>query len=387
MDRTGEVKILSRDMLELPVWQERAKNSVKMISDLQKNERTEESEAQEALLNFIFNLGGVRQDVYEFLLSPRFKSTVQVASVRTLLCMAAEVEWLMLAVSALEKDDISGVMYVEEITEAYKNGIALERVREFLGRARTAFEMCQFRIHSANPDKMAQSNVLEHPDRMTQSDSSDQIAQIITTAVVTAIRECMGGSKGVCVTADQEGKTEDYDSTEQNQIQALHDDWKLNEPAANVQKENEEQGNQQEEIQEDLPHNEVEEEAEAVPEFPDGQEIMDGSILVTELSEEEKKYGQRISFFQILLNRHLKKVFAKLGEKEQVAKIFEIMVERRYGKDRILAVKRLMNGGMSNEFIFSLLEKDYPEAELTELTEALLSENVPEEDNGTEEIV
>lgn len=378
MDRTGEVRILTRDTLELPVWQERAKYSVKMTFDVQTKERTEESEAQEALVNFIFNLGGVRQDVYEFLLFPRFKSTVQVASVRTLLCMAASVEWLMLAAAAIEKDDISGVMYVEEITEAYKNGMALEKVREILEKSGTAFEMCQYRIHHAD---------LTLPDKMTQSDV-EHLAQTVKAAVLTAMREFMEENQGNPVPWGYEGKKEvQKDAAEQNQVPALPVEREWNEPVINKPEEKEQKENKQEEIAEDLLHNMVEK-MEEIPDFPDGNEIMDGRILMAELTEEEKKYGQRISFFQILLNKHMRKAFAKLDEKEQMGKIFEIMVERKYGKEKILNIRRLMNGGMSNEFIFSLLEKEYSQEELSELTEALLSENLPEKsrrDVGEEE--
>lgn len=116
--------------------------------------------------------------------------------------------------------------------------------------------------------------------------------------------------------------------------------------------------------------------SEEIPDFPDGEELQDNHMLVKELKEAEEQAGKRISFFQILLSRHMKKAFAKLDAEAQVSKIFEIMVEKKYGKEKILPIRRLMNGGMSNEFIFSLLEKDFSEEELNELCDTLLAEDI-----------
>lgn len=67
-------------------------------------------------------------------------------------------------------------------------------------------------------------------------------------------------------------------------------------------------------------------------------------------------------------------MFLKLDEEAQESKIFEIMIGQKYEKGKILAIRRLMNGGMSNEFIFSLLEKDMSEEELTDLCGTLLDD-------------
>lgn len=67
----------------------------------------------------------------------------------------------------------------------------------------------------------------------------------------------------------------------------------------------------------------------------------------------------------------------------QVGKIFEIMVDKKYGKEQILSIRRLMNGGMSNEFIFALLEKDLSGEELANMCQALLQGEATGEE-GTE---
>ena len=106
----------------------------------------------------------------------------------------------------------------------------------------------------------------------------------------------------------------------------------------------------------------------------DGYDLLDHRVLMVDLKKEQEKSEKRISFFQILLRRHMKKEFSKLEKDDQVGKIFEIMVNKKYDKNQILSIRRLMNGGMTNEFIFSLLEKDLPETELTNLCETLLNE-------------
>ena len=106
----------------------------------------------------------------------------------------------------------------------------------------------------------------------------------------------------------------------------------------------------------------------------DGYDLLDHRVLMMDLKKEQEKSEKRISFFQILLRRHMKKEFSKLEKDDQVGKIFEIMVNKKYDKNQILSIRRLMNGGMTNEFIFSLLEKDLPETELTNLCETLLNE-------------
>ena len=115
-------------------------------------------------------------------------------------------------------------------------------------------------------------------------------------------------------------------------------------------------------------------------EMADGSDILDHRILVMDLKKEQEKSEKRISFFQILLRRHMKKEFSKLEKDDQVGKIFEIMVNKKYDKNQILSIRRLMNGGMTNEFIFSLLEKNLPETELNDLCESLLREETDKSD-------
>lgn len=111
---------------------------------------------------------------------------------------------------------------------------------------------------------------------------------------------------------------------------------------------------------------------ETAPEFPKGDDVMEGKLLVSDLQEKEKAAGRRISFFEELLKMHQKKAFLKLEEEAQVGKLFEIMIAKKYGKEKILAVKRLLDGGMSKEFLYSLIEKDLSEEELNDICDAIL---------------
>ncbi|MGN0141701.1 MAG: hypothetical protein ACI4AD_05690, partial [Roseburia sp.] len=108
--------------------------------------------------------------------------------------------------------------------------------------------------------------------------------------------------------------------------------------------------------------------------FFDGAEIAEPGLLVMDLEKEQEKYNEKVSFFQMLLNRHMRKAFLKLDEKSQNAKIFEIMIAKKYSKGKILSIKRLLDGKMTNEFVFSLLEREMSEEELAELCDTLLEE-------------
>lgn len=72
------------------------------------------------------------------------------------------------------------------------------------------------------------------------------------------------------------------------------------------------------------------------------------------------------------------KTFLKMDQKAQVSKIFEIMIGRKYEKGRIVAIKRLMNGGMSKELIFLLLEKDLSMMQeiLSQIKEKIMREDI-----------
>ena len=111
----------------------------------------------------------------------------------------------------------------------------------------------------------------------------------------------------------------------------------------------------------------------------------DGHALMKELEEEERMMKERVSFFHILLNRHMKKAFQKMDEKSQITKIFEVMVQKRFHKDKIMSIKKLLDGDMPREFIFSLLDKDLSAEELQDLCETLLENKEEAADDGPEQ--
>lgn len=382
------MEILTLKELNSEEWRERARNSVECAYDEATGKATPTSEAQEVLLNFVLNMGGIRKDVYEYLLYPRFQDSASVASMGILLCYAASVEWVQLAVQALQKNRISGTLYVNEITEAYKAGIQVDVMRQLLKESETVFELCQRRIGLTPREEgrigefreETQSQIKVQPQEKAvkqnrQSGSAVRMeadmAKAVTDAVLTAMQKFMGEmasgrgqiendrenheSMQESLTEQPEKAPKEYLPEQPKDVEFKERQGVQKEKEANVQ---EKQGNE---------HHEA-------PEFPDGKELLDNRMLVTELREAEKAHGERVSFFQILLSRHMKKAFEKLDPEDQVGKIFEIMVEKKYKKDKILAIRRLMNGGMTNEFIFSLLEKDLPEKELTELCDTLVED-------------
>lgn len=430
-----KIHVLQLKELKRPIWQEKMQRSVEQA---RKEENGEEcADAQQTLINLIMCLGGIREDVFEYLMTPRFANVESVKAIGSLLCYAAPVEWMELSVRALERT--AGAMYVNEITESYQAGLSIEQVESFLEESETVFEMCQNRVHVINKklgDKMTggetgkpadkvtgsetgkpADNVIEKReeklrDRMTGREekladnvtgsgrtiagdgiSYDHLAQMITAAVMDAMqksgqmmntddrenfREGMTGDGreelGDRMTGSGKEKLGDrMTGSEKEKLADNVTGSKKSKPADRMT------GSEGEKAEEkELEQESVEEKysPEKIPDFPDGEELQDNRILTKELTEAEEQAGKRISFFQILLSRHMKKAFAKMDAETQVSKIFEIMVEKKYGKEKILPIRRLMNGGMSNEFIFSLLEKDFSEEELNELCETLLAEDI-----------
>lgn len=347
--------ILQLDELNSPEYRDEGKKSVEQAYDAETGEPTKTSEAQEILLNLILNLGGIRKEVWEYLITPRFQEPQAVASVGRLLCYAAPLEWMELSVEALSR--MAGTMYVNEITEAYQSDIPFDEVKHIFEISDTVFEMCQRRreyckkhevVKRQHPDNMTGSEEKQHPDSMTGSEERQHL-------------DNMTGSE----------RTKIMTSIEKTVVNAVTEALQLYEKNTGLKQH-----------PDSVTGSEEEEHPDSVTgsEMADGSDILDHRILVMDLKKEQEKSEKRISFFQILLRRHMKKEFSKLEKDDQVGKIFEIMVNKKYDKNQILSIRRLMNGGMTNEFIFSLLEKDLPETELNDLCESLLREETDKTD-------
>lgn len=377
-----EIRLLGMADLESPRWEKQREASLARARGEDQGNEPAEYVAQETLFQLIRDIGGVREDVYEYLMTPRFRSIEAVRVVGELLCYAAPPEWLALSAEALKRS--MGPMYVNEITEAYQAGIPISEVKAFLEKSNTVFEMCQYRRKYKTeelpdmmtgsekeelPDSVTESEKEELPDMMAESDNdmqSEHVAKMITDAVMTTLQAMKLSEKEKAGTAGRAAANEEVelpDSMTGSRTEELPDSmagslaeavpsrtWEEEEPAETGDAE--------------FPGEE--------PEFSDGSEIVDNHILVTELKKEEEKLGKRISFFQYLLSRHMRRAFEKLEPEAQVGKIFEIMVEKGYGKRKVLAIRQLMKGGMTNEFVFALLEKDLTEAELEDLCETLI---------------
>ena len=156
--------ILQLDELNSPEYRDEGKKSVEQAYDAETGEPTKTSEAQEILLNLILNLGGIRKEVWEYLITPRFQEPQAVASVGRLLCYAAPLEWMELSVEALSR--MAGTMYVNEITEAYQSDIPFDEVKHIFEISDTVFEMCQRRREYCKKHEAVKR---QHPDNMTGS--------------------------------------------------------------------------------------------------------------------------------------------------------------------------------------------------------------------------
>lgn len=383
------MEILTLKELNSEEWRERARSSVECAYDKSTGNSTPTSEAQEVLLNFVLNMGGIRKDVYEYLLYPRFQDSASVASMGILLCYAASVEWVQLAVQALQKNRISGTLYVNEITEAYKAGIRVEVMRQLLKESETVFELCQRRIGLTPREEGRIGEIQEETQSQVKAQQQEKAVKLdkqsvsvasmeadmvkaVTDAVLTAMQGFMGGTE-IGRGQMKEDDKENYESMRESLTEQPEEESK-EDPSGHQKDVGSKRQEEQKEKEANVQAEQGNSDHHEAPEFPDGKEILDNQMLVTELREAEKAHSERVSFFQILLSRHMKKAFERLDAEAQVGKIFEIMVEKKYKKDKILAIRRLMNGGMTNEFIFSLLEKDLSEEELTELCDTLVED-------------
>ena len=397
-----EQEILTLQELDSEEWKVRARESVEHAYDEAGNS-TVESDAQETLLNFILNIGGIRRDVYEYLLTPRFRDPSAVASVGILLCYGAPCEWIELVVEALDQNSVTGNFYVNEITEAFKAEIPVAALQQLLRESTTVFDFCQKKIALMKATQMhtrkgqEKTDILEKADpqeeamleKMSKQESGEEpsaasdgieagMAKAVTDAVLAAMKGFLGQKKSTLIVTESKGELDSEPSSWERNDEHNDTITRRQVKVGILRKQREEPIN--------IPDPAQEQEGAEAPEFPDGQEILDAKMLVTELQKEEKAHSDRVSFFQLLLSRHMRKEFEKLDEDAQVGKIFEIMVEKKYRKDKILSIRKLMNGGMTNEFIFSLLEKDLPEEELTELCETLVAD-MPQLEQYSEELV
>ena len=347
--------ILQLDELNSPEYRDEGKKSVEQAYDAETGEPTKTSEAQEILLNLILNLGGIRKEVWEYLITPRFQEPQAVASVGRLLCYAAPLEWMELSVEALSR--MAGTMYVNEITEAYQSDIPFDEVKHIFEISDTVFEMCQRRREYCKKHEVVKR---QHPDNMTGSEEKQHQASM-TGSEERQHLDNMTGSE----------RTKIMTSIEKTVVNAVTEALQLYEKNTGLKQHPDSvTGSEEEEHPDSVTRSEM----------ADGSDILDHRILVMDLKKEQEKSEKRISFFQILLRRHMKKEFSKLEKDDQVGKIFEIMVNKKYDKNLILSIRRLMNGGMTNEFIFSLLEKNLPETELNDLCESLLREETDKSD-------
>lgn len=370
-----EKKILTREELKLPEWKKMAEHSVELAYVREKDDAAKIAEAQEVLLNFISDIGGIRSDVYEYLMIPRLQNAVEVTYISSLLCYTAPLEWIRLSLEALEKNQICGAFYVNEITEAYKAGVPVEAIGKMLEEADTVIGFCRNITEFKASGSMEEKNSLIEDRRDI---GAEELTRIVSGAVLDAMRDFAESGKNAAVT-DSKGELPVKGERAEAPLRENGKDQKSFEDAKTEEGEDELVTDKERERGE-------EEESASAPEFPDGKEILDNRMLVTDLEQARKAQGERVSFFQILLSRHMKKIFEKMDKEAQVGKIFELMVEKKYRKEKILAIRRLMDGGMTNEFIFSLLEKDLPEEELKELCDTLVAE-MPVETGKTENVI
>ena len=389
--------ILQLDELNGMECRDEGKRSVEQAYDADTGKPTQTSEAQEMLLNLILSLGGIRKEVWKYLLTPRFQDPQAVASVGRLLCYAAPLEWMELSVEALGR--MAGTMYVNEITEAYQSDMPFNEVKRIFESSDTVFEMCQRRREygieqdkqqKKLPDNVTESREERNPGSVTGSEEMKNMNSLEKTVVNAVMEALQLHQKKTELKKPLENVTRNEgDGHPDNMTGSEAEEHPDNMTGSEVEEHPDNMtGSEVEEHPDNMTGSEVEEHPDNMTgseaeehwddmtgyENEDGSDLLDHRILLMDLKKEQEKSEKRISFFQLLLRRHMKKEFSKLEKDDQVGKIFEIMVNKKYDKNQILSIRRLMNGGMTNEFIFSLLEKDLSDAELEDLCETLLKE-------------
>lgn len=158
--------ILTTKELENEVYSEKIKSA----------ESKYEGETLVALQNFfdyIKKLGGVRKDVFLYLLEHPIANKYYFAEILDLFHDNAALEWFELIIKA-QNHYTNGRFMIKEIMMAYESGIAVEDVAEYMGKARNPFEMSRYRLsyHNENDDKL-QTALLENISKVFEEMSQE----------------------------------------------------------------------------------------------------------------------------------------------------------------------------------------------------------------------
>ena len=104
------------------------------------------------------------------------------------------------------------------------------------------------------------------------------------------------------------------------------------------------------------------------------ESILDGSVHMVDIQKQTDISVRRGKLFASLIKGYQQRQFEKKSEEEQKSLLFQMMVDHSYGKKRILAVKKWMEEGVSLSLIYLLILKNPSEEEFYEVLSSMSKE-------------
>lgn len=151
--------------------------------------------ALQNFLDYVKKRGGIRKDIFLYLLEHPVANKYYFAEILDLIQDNADIEWFKLIVKAQEHYN-NGRFVIVEIMRAYETGIPVEDVAEYMDKARNPFEMSQYRCayHNENEEQLnvalmenmsklleellQENNKLVAADNLINKESEEQISQM-----------------------------------------------------------------------------------------------------------------------------------------------------------------------------------------------------------------
>lgn len=406
------MNIISSEELKSESYQLKIKESLEGLEE-------EKAAIKNQVFGYLIELGGVREDVFEFLLTNNFNSSRAFANSTDLLCSNADVKWFHLIQQIQDKSNT--VYWILEIVRNFNEGVPIEKAESFLQISRTPFEMSRLRVAYLEEHGVSENNsilksienvesileeylkeneeykqkidelsrLLEEKNRQLEDFDTDKLKEELSNKTVEILyyhnlykevqlenrekeqmiaemQQTVNEQKAIILELKNAAKAE-IELPAMGSVEELEKTEEAKDEVIVIEKNN--SVNDAEEIEE-IPMEQ--------PVIDDGSELYQNRILYDTIKKKESESGKRVSFFQELLKIHGKKQFLKLDKERQVTKLLEIMVAKSFHKDRAMCIKKLMDGGMTTEFLYGLIEKDTSAEELEELCMVLLNHETQE---------
>lgn len=305
------------------------------------------------IYGYLKQYGAVRKDVYEFLLregevfcKPDYNFLIE------LLRGQAERAWFELFLQ-IGNETLATSLYKREVIDALRKGMPVEVVKECYEKASTPFDMCM----------LLQRTAQNHVQDMENEETEEKKEVIL---LKTQLREAM--EKLVQANEELERLRKKYEGEEKSQdIQEEMQEEKVSMP-----EDNHSMDGSQEEIKEWVP------EEENI-----FKEIISSTVPEDTVRDSSKKKALKIgNLFQRLRRIRQRAVLEKMTEQRKMEELFVLLRQQKYTTDMIKAVRKLIEYGITFEFLYAFIESEATEAELEALVEFKTPTMIlPEDDN------